>query len=280
MKTEGYPKYLNRPKKIWRIVGELEESDIKNPNLLSLTEGKGYVYQDDIFIYQGLVNSKEEVPEFAKENIFVLIDGKKPKLKFIYSDVEEEKDAFKFQHLANADLESIEAGIESVGELYDPETIRYINAATAKFVPIINEDDDFLKKIIKYLIIMSNTDINEFKAVKKEKYFLTNLKQALIGNTKMSTINFRIWSELIGNDFDIIVYPDKKSGKTFKPLIYRSSTDEVYKINNIPGVEYDNNKVHLGSFMDKIYENSEKIILSTGDESVDIKDEDEKEIDY
>lgn len=283
MKTEGYPKYLDRSKRIWRIVGEIEDSDVKDPNVLTFVEEKGYIYGEDIYIYKGLISSKNEVPEFNKENSFFIIDnGKTKKLKFIFSDVEEEKDAFKKVHLSNADLKTIAEEVDAAGELYDAETICNINASTSHFVPIINDDDDFLKKIIKYLIIVTNTDINEFKSVKDQKYWLTNLKQALIGSTKMSTINFRVWSELIGNDFDIIVYPDKKTGKRFSPLIYRSSTNEVYKINNIPGVEYDKKQTHLGSFMDKIYQNSEKIILSTGeDSSYVIKDDDPTDdIDY
>lgn len=322
---EGYPRFLNRKNKIYQILGsidvvmvegwESEEGLSKEEEFFkNLVQEKGYVYGDSAYIYKGEIESSDEIKD-SQVNAFYKVPfkntGKAPALKsaslskvdmqltidnpdfkatylFVKSYIESEKEAFQFEHLAPADLQSIGNEIDPDEELYDAETICNINAATSSYVPEVTKEDDFLKKIVKFLLIITKTDINKFKALKPEKYWLTNFKTALKGTTKMSTTNFRVWSELIGANFAIIAYPDKKAvknGTKFTPLIYSSENDEVYIMENLPGIEFDGKTPHMGEFMDKVYKNCTKINISVNNgvsnHVFNIKDEDdETEVDY
>ena len=87
----------------------------------------------------------------------------------------------------------------------------------------------FLKKIVKQLIISKKIDINRLKHKLPEKYGLTNMKSALIGKTKMSINNFNMWFELLGATYEITVTDNGTD--TQNPLIgqirYSSDTNRL-----------------------------------------------------
>ena len=92
--------------------------------------------------------------------------------------------------------------------LYDEQEIQDMNSAASFYVPIINDSDDFLKKIVKNTIIAKGIDINRLKGKTDQKYVLPNMKAALENKTKMSVIYFCCWMELLGCDFQILLIMD------------------------------------------------------------------------
>ena len=105
-----------------------------------------------------------------------------------------------------------------------------MNSSTATFAPVINEDDDGLKKLVKKLIAAKGRNINTLKAQTTEKYTLPNIKAALMGPTKMSIKNFNTWMELLGAGYEVRVYdPGVDTQFPLKhDIVYSSYTDKVY----------------------------------------------------
>lgn len=235
MNCENFPRYTDLPKRIVEVLGEITDEDrvISNGELdAQLKEGKGYVINGIVYVYYG-IKEKEPGINTKPECKFVLLGNKEDTANIVTSDSlsEEVMQKSKYSNSSKVDLEYIGKTTDPDEVLYDEEIIYNMNAATAKFIPIINEDDDFLKKIIKSIIIAKNVDINRYKSKMGTKYWLTNLKSALIGKTKMSVLNFAIWIELLGVDFDIIIRDNGTDGDTLRnPLVYLSSTNQVGQI--------------------------------------------------
>ena len=113
--------------------------------------------------------------------------------------------------------------------MYNEQAINDLNNAASRYIPIIHEEDDYLKKIVKEAIIRKNVDINRLKSKMQVSYNLLNMKQALEKSTKMSVVYFMLWMEILGLDFEIKI---KDNGQDRidplkEPLIYSSAIDVV-----------------------------------------------------
>ena len=120
--------------------------------------------------------------------------------------------------------------------MYNEQAINDLNNAASKYVPVINETDDYLKKIVKEAIVRKNVDINRLKCKMVVSYNLLNMKQALEKSTKMSVIYFASWMEILGLDFEIIVKDNGqdridplKENLVYSSAIDRVVTEEQYK---------------------------------------------------
>ena len=146
----------------------------------------------------------KEVPHYFLKSIKIVFSFKGPQLKKkkeVHSP--QTKEIFHKEYLYKLDMTGIINNTNENEELYNEEALADMNAATSVFVPIINENDDPLKKLIKQAIIDKKIDINRLKHKMPQKYGLTNMKSALIGKTKMSISNFNIWCELLGISYYI-----------------------------------------------------------------------------
>lgn len=114
----------------------------------------------------------------------------------------------QFEHIFNIDstydneVETIVQTTPKDRDLYNEEALADMNAATSKFVPELKPDDDPLKRIIKLAILKKDVDINRYKCKFPHNYGLTNLKSALVSDTKMSIKVFLIWCYIMDLDFE------------------------------------------------------------------------------
>ena len=138
-------------------------------------------------------------------------------------------EAFSIKNLQDMSMVNI---IDSTVEgevLFDEQELNDINAASNFYVPIIYESDDFLKRIVKSVIIEKGININKLKSKTEEKYILPNMKAALMNKTKMSVLYFAYWMELLGCDFEITIRDDGTipTDKLKHPLSYSSYTGHI-----------------------------------------------------
>lgn len=79
--------------------------------------------------------------------------------------------------------------------------------------PVIKDTDDFLKYIVKRVILEKGVSTSQYKKKFPKSHEFPNLKQGLEKDTKMSIVNFKRWAELLGFDWCITVSdpddPDK-----------------------------------------------------------------------
>lgn len=113
-------------------------------------------------------------------------------------------------------------------QLYNEDVLSDMNATSNVFTPIINPNDDFLKKLVKMAILEKKVPIAKYKAKLNRAYELSNLMTALRGDTKMSVKNFLIWMDLLQIDVEVCI---RDNGTDYqnplnKMIIYDSATDK------------------------------------------------------
>lgn len=212
-----FPVYLQWKENIFKVLGFIGEVD-------NYIEDKGYIDRESGVIYI-FSNEKRK----TKENV-AYFWFKDDKLKF--SDITPTtKKNICVDKIIEWDFDKMVENSDENEELYNEEAINDMNAATEVFVPIINEGDDFLKKIIKTTIIEKGIDIKRLQHRLDKKYGLINMKSALIGKTKMSVPNFIVWAELLGIDWEITIIDNgtDKINPLKESLVYKSSTDRITK---------------------------------------------------
>ena len=233
-----FPSYLPFKKRTYAIVNFIEDTE-------EFKDNKGYIEKETGNIY---ICSKEYDPLHKDVPILYVNDDNTYTKKD--SSNSETHDLFNINNmknnLYNLSIENIIENTSEDDELYNEQALADMNAATAIFVPIINENDDPLKKLVKQTIISKEIDINRLKHKMPQKYGITNMKSALVGKTKMSISNFMIWCELLSVDYDVIISDNGTDNiNPLKEDIYYSSHGSDIK--TIPKI-----KECINKFLSKI----------------------------
>lgn len=230
-----FPQYVSGNARAVSVVGYITDTNF------NYEEGKGYLDDDGyvwIFCKNGKPKNSDEYPYFwiEDENIMYSIPD------------DEIRDKFNIDNMIDISLVNIIEKTKPNEVLYDEQEIQDMNSAASFYVPIINDSDDFLKKIVKNTIITKGIDINRLKGKTDQKYVLPNMKAALENKTKMSVIYFCCWMELLGCDFQIDIIDNglDSANKLKTDLIYTSNTDKVYKSINGDLVECINKNTEGG----------------------------------
>lgn len=184
--------------RIYAIVGYIGEVD-------KYIDNKGYVDRDSGRIFICSTNKKSHHSDVP----ILKVEDKIEKIDSCSSCIDER---FNLKNCVSLSFNNIIDKSASIADddIYDEKALADMNAATSIFVPVIDPEDDGLKKIVKQLIISKNIDINRLKSKMPQKYGITNLKSALVGKTKMSISSFNIWCELLGANYTIHVTDNGK----------------------------------------------------------------------
>jgi len=162
-----------------------------------LKKDVGYIIGDTVYIYRGKL--KEKNPNYFE------IYNDDGKYVFISPD-EKEKELFNIHHVSELNPDSIFENIEKSKELFvQPEDIEIINNNTELYTPTIKEDDDFLKYLVKKIIIDKKINLRNYKNKFATEYSLNNMKSGLNRDTKMTVTNFKTWCEILGVKWDMMI---------------------------------------------------------------------------
>ena len=125
-------------------------------------------------------------------------------------------------------VEEIDRNTPEGIQLYNESEIADMYASQSVYIPVIDErKDDPMKAMIKETILRKRVDINSYKSRVDKKYKITNLRSALVGETKMTITNWQVWADLMNFKFKIIIedaepnVPAPIGGK----IIYDSATN-------------------------------------------------------
>ena len=229
-----FPQYISTTERTISVIGIIDKEKFEkeeNKELYitnSFVPGKGYIAEDDsIWIFC------EAKPKNNNAYPYFWYDAENETL--VYSDPPEIiRNAYSVDNLKDISLVNIIERTKENEVLFNEEEINDLNAAAAFYVPVISEQDDFLKRIVKYTIIEKGVDINKLKSKTDEKYILPNMKAALQNKTKMSVIYFLCWMNLLGCDFEINIFDNgtDKRDELKNPIIYQSYNDNIGKLVN------------------------------------------------
>lgn len=214
--------YIETDDKVVRIVGTVEKEK-KTKETGVFIDGKGYADENGtiwIYSYSGKPSNSNEYPYF-----WINSDGVKE-----FSHPEES--VLKLWNTSNAsdkDLDTISALTKEDTEVYDEDEVNAMNESSSKYVPIVKDSEDFLKKIIKHLILQKGINISRLKYKMTAKYSLPNMTSALSNTTKMSVTYFSIWAELLGVNFKIIIEDNGTDtiNPLKEPIVYDSYHDTI-----------------------------------------------------
>ncbi len=210
-KTDGIF-YNDHAYMIGGYIDETDPSEFINNRGYVDKKGKVWVYKDETYrgsipwftIKYGLISFHKAISKKAEEY-------------------------FVIENIGSFSIDSIANNIDPEQALYDENVLEDMNAATSKYKPTIDETDDFLKKIVKYVILEKGVDVNRYKSAVSQKYTFSNLLSALKKKTKMSTTNFNTWMELLGVDVEITIKDDgrRKSDPLEKTIVYNSRGEKI-----------------------------------------------------
>lgn len=207
-----FPRYLPYGNHVYCVKGYIGDG-------MEYIKGKCYAERNSTKIYL-YTDEKVQVPRFYEK------DGK---LEFKEPTVPAEN--FSFEYAYPLSTEVIISETNGDEELYDEHAIMDMNSATSTFVPILNEGDDCLKRLVKHAIREMHVNIHMLKSYMGAKYGISNLKAALISKTKMTVPNFNIWCELLGLDYEVKLIPRDDCKRMpihlKEPLIYTSCNDSI-----------------------------------------------------
>lgn len=225
-----FPQYLTFNDYVFTILGYIDDFN-------EFAEGKGYIEKESgkIAIYKKDVTNdaddNKELEKIARKLEYPVLTKvvrqKGFKTHTILTPTKNSVDEiFNIKQLEDLSTENIINNSHEDDVLYDEAALNDMNSSNGRFVPIINDDDDFLKKIVKSVIIAKGIDIKRLQHKFPEKHGLSNLKSVLVNKTKMSTLNFSIWQELLGFDFNVVITDNGKDNidPLKKDVIFNSTT--------------------------------------------------------
>ena len=175
---------------------------------MKLEKGVAYIRGDYVYVYYGkLPNNETPKPGvYKKGNDYVFIEPDESK-----------KDRYSVDRVYELSTSAIFDLIESnKSDFVQPEDIEIINNNSEIYTPTIKDNDDFLKYVIKQVILDKKINLRNYKGRFNNEYALNNMKSGLNKSTKMTVPNFIKWAEVLGIDWELSVWDNGTD--TINPL--------------------------------------------------------------
>ena len=224
-----YPVLIITTDRTFRVEGEFNSAD-SIPHEIAFINEKGYHDINDGYVW---VYVDEEPRDPNQYPYFWIKNG-----SYVKSDPAEEILAqfnidkainYSTNHIIDVTNKS-----DNTEPIYVDDIINDLNASSEIFRPVIYTKDDFLKKSIKTIINVLNISLSKYKYKMSQKYMISNMKSALLSPTKMSTMYFNAWAEMLGLKVTMIIEStDASEDKLEEPYVYRSDRDSVFKLSEL-----------------------------------------------
>lgn len=227
-KISNYPVLIFTQDKTFRIEGEFNSDKFDTCN--KFIDGKGYLDTVDNHAWVYV----DEKPRDPNQYPYFWIENG----KYVKSEPSQEiYKQFRLNKFVNYNTDRIIQATnesENTDPIYVDDVINDLNASSEIFHPVIYTKDDFLKKSIKTVINVLNISLSKYKYKMTQKYMISNMKSALLSPTKMSTMYFNAWAEMLGLKVTMIIEStDASEDKLDEPFVYLSERDSVFKLSEL-----------------------------------------------
>lgn len=153
---------------------------------------KAYIVNDFVYIYRGTISNPDNVCEgylYTYDNKVIIGEIHTPEMMKMHS----------VNNIIELNLDNIFEDIKRNADNFNTaEMIEAVNNNAELFIPTINPDDDFLKYLIKKVIIDKKINLKNYKDKFASQNDLNNMKSGLTHKTKMSVVYFMKWLEILG----------------------------------------------------------------------------------
>ena len=197
-----------------------------------LTKDVGYLKDGYVYIYRGDISKKRKY----KSGLFT---NDKNDYMFFLDD--SEKELFAFDKIKDDSIVSIIRRANNINPKIQHKIMKDINKSTDIYVPELDENDDFLKHLVKLMLIEKKISLKDYKDKFKKTHDITNIKASL--DTKTSpdgkrgalTINNLLkWVDLL--DMDILIeFKDSKNSIDPSNKIFRYDSTTGYEVIDLGG---------------------------------------------
>lgn len=201
-----------------------------------LTKDVGYLKDGYVYIYRGDISKKRKY----KSGLFT---NDKNDYMFFLDD--SEKELFAFDKIKDDSIVSIIRRANNINPKIQHKIMKDINKSTDIYVPELDENDDFLKHLVKLMLIEKKISLKDYKDKFKKTHDITNIKASL--DTKTSpdgkrgalTINNLLkWIDLL--DMDILIeFKDSKNSIDPSNKIFRYDSTTGYEVIDLGGEDSD-----------------------------------------
>lgn len=165
---------------------------------IKLKEGMAYLFSNDlVYPYRGKYvegySTKPGLYKYKKETHIIPIK-------------EALWDKYSAEHIIELDpVKIIKEVNDNPEDFASKETIEEAMMHGDLLTPVLKESDDFLKHLIKRIILEKKVSISYYKTKFDKSHEFPNLRQSLDKETKMTVTNFKRWADLLGFDWEIII---------------------------------------------------------------------------
>ena len=204
-----------------------------------LTTDVGYLKDGYVYIYRGDISKKRKY----KSGLFT--NDNNDYMFFLDND---EKDLYAFDKIKDDSIASIIRWANNINPRLQHKIMKDINKSTDIYVPELDENDDFLKHLVKLMLIEKKISLKDYKDKFKKTHDITNIKASL--DTKTSpdgkrgalTINNLLkWVDLL--DMDILIeFKDSKNSLDPSNKIFKYDSTSGYDVIDLGEDEEDNDE--------------------------------------
>lgn len=190
---------------------------------------KGIAYLDNEFFYtyKGKI-TEEEMQSMARHStpmeVGIYFNEDKKEFFLVEPRTDEEKDQFKFEgKISSIDPDRIIEMINTKEMILVP-----IPESSKLFIPVLKNDDDILKRLIKRALIAKNVDIDQHRDRFPNKNSLFNLKQVIKSDNTLSILLFDRACEALNLKYTITLEDSNKDsvvGDSLNQVLTSASTD-------------------------------------------------------
>lgn len=167
---------------------------------------KGIAYLDNEFFYtyKGEI-TEEEIQSMARHStpmeVGIHFNEDKKEFFLVEPRTDEEKEQFRFEgKISSIDPDRIIEMINTKEMILVP-----IPESSKLFIPVLKNDDDILKRLIKRALIAKNVDIDQHRDRFPNKNALFNLKQVLKSENTLSILLFDRACEALNLKYTIAI---------------------------------------------------------------------------
>lgn len=194
-----------------------------------LVKNTGYLKDGLVYIYRGDVSRQKKY----KSGLF---NDKKGNVIFAMS--EDEKDKFSFSNVRDDSIHLILEQAKKINPKLKKKIMKEINKSSDIYVPELDENDDFLKHLVKLILHEKKIDLKDHKNKFKKTHDLTNIKASLETKTSadgkrgsLTMNNLLKWLEILEMDIEVIFKDSENSeDPCFKKFKYDASSGYAVEV--------------------------------------------------
>lgn len=195
-----------------------------NENTTSFERGIAYLHDDFYLLYRGEYTEKEYNLLYNIEpGIYRISDTNKNIVILPESDEDMEKYTYE-DKISSIETEDIIHAINTKEKI-----LINVPESSKLFIPVLSNEDDILKRLIKKALIEKGIDIDQYRHRFENKNELFNFKQVVRNKNKLSILLFDRGCEALNLKYTVIIEeadPNDAIGNRLETPIVATSDEE------------------------------------------------------